>query len=362
MLLECHINRTKKYLEVRMLKTISNFIYKIGLELLTNKIQNTKNSKEIKLQLQDFIEKKQELFKDITLDEEFDFQGLAEYILKQLPNEIDKYIYGTSESQRKVVADTIINKAINYAKPNTSQGKKYVETLILQCIQLLRDFYITTYFDSKTNLVISEVIQAVGKEIANDGDKTRNAIAQIQSKSEAKEDSDLGRRVDMMNAINSLKLPDYTREEIPRIIYPHNPQIEVNELDVFFDNDSIKSKYRLLQDKIKAMEGLVYELKEFHNSLREPDGEGSFQYLIWDEIIKKEDILIKSNYAEEVENDFEEFCNKNEMTKFIEEINEPVTYNYYIITKKMEQTQQEFEELKVSLVNQMKCHIQRIIK
>ncbi len=347
-------------MEVKMLGNICDFICEIGLESLTNKIQNAKNTNEIKGQLQDFIEKKQELFENASRDEEIDFQGIAEYISKQLPDEIDKYIYGTSESQRQVVANTIVVKAIDYAKTDTSQGKRYVENLIFQCIQLLHDFYVTTFLDSKTNLAIAEVSQAVGKEIANDGDKTRNAIAQIQSKIDSKEDTRFDRRINMMNAINSLKLPDYTREEIPRTVYPNNPKIEINEFEVLFnDNDSIKSKYRSVQDKIKTMEGLIYELMELHNYLGEPDGEGGWQYLIWDEIIKKENTLIKSNYAEEVEKDFEEFCNNHEITKFIEEIKEPVTYNYYTITKNMEHIQQEFNTLKSELVNQIKHYLCR---
>lgn len=349
-----------KILEVKMMGTIFDFICEIGLESLKNKIQNAKKTNEIKGQLQDFTEKKQKIFENVTLDEEFDFQGLAKYISKQLPDEIDTYIYSTSESQRKDAANTIVAKAIDHAKTDTPQGKRYVENLICQCIQLLHDFYVTTYFDTKTNLAIAEVSQVVGKEIANDGDKTRNAIAQIQSKIDSKEDTRFDRRINLMNAINSLNLPDYTREEIPRTVYPNNPKIEINEFDVlFYDNDSIKSKYRLLQDNIKTMEGLIYELKELHNFLGEPDGEGGFQYLIWDEIIKKEDTLIRSNYADEVEKDFEEFCNKNEITKFIEEINEPVTYNYYTITKNMEQIQQEFETLKSELVNLIKCYLCR---
>lgn len=338
-----------------MLEIIWDFICEIGLESLTNKIKGVKNSNEIKRRLKDFIEKKQELFENVGFDEEIDFQGLAEYISKQLPDKIDSYIYSKSEDQRKGIADTIVAKAIDHAKPNTIQGEKYVENLIFQCIQLLHDFYVITFLDSKTTLAIAEVSQVVGK----DGDKTREAITQLHTKIDSKEDIYWGRRIDMMKAVNSLKLPDYTRAEIPRTVHPNNPEIDVNEFDVLFNNDSIKNNYRLLQDKIKAMEGLVYELKEFHRYFRESDGEGGWLYPVWDEIIKKEDTLIRSNYEEEVEKDFEEFCKKHEVTTFIVEINEPVTYNYYIITKNMDQMQQEFNILKSELVNQIKRYLCR---
>ena len=341
-----------------MLENICKSIYNIGLKSLTNKIKDVKNSNEIKGQLQDFIEKNQEIFKNVTHEEEFDFQRLAEYISNQLPDKIDEYIYGTSDNQRKIAIDTVIAKAIDYAKPDTSEGKKYVKTLIFQCLDLLHNFYVTTYLDPKTKLAIAETSSAIYKEITDDGEKTRNAIADLQNKINSKDDFLFRDRIDIMNAVDSLKLPDYTRESIPKTVYPNNPKILVNELDVLFNNDSIQSNYKLLQNKIKIMEGLIYELKEFHSLCQAPDGEGGLVYLVWDEIIQMEYNLMHSNYSEEIEESLKEFCSQNEITTFIHEISEPVTYNYYTITRKMEQMQQEFEELKVNLVNQMKCYIQ----
>ena len=119
---------------------ITDYIVEIGLEAIKNKKISLEKQKLIKQRLIKFIECQHQVNISCTLEEEFDFAKLYNYIYTELPNDMEECLFGEKED-REIVQSTIISSAISYAKANTKLSKERVINMVESAFDIVRSFY-----------------------------------------------------------------------------------------------------------------------------------------------------------------------------------------------------------------------------
>ena len=172
-------------------------------------------------------------------------------------------------------------------------------------------------------------------------------------------DDHFDRKMDMLKSIEKFKLPELdTLSLSPRVRNPKNDEISEVELSILFSNDTIvMNNYKKLIDYISDTEHLIFDMREFYKISRESDGEGGWINKTWTKILKYEHLCNSADCVEDVEKEFEDFCNRNIVTVRGHEFCEPKVYNYYFIRQKMASIKRLFEDTKKLLISQMKSLI-----
>lgn len=323
------------------------------IDLFTGTVKNhitaRRDKSDSEKELWEFIKRKQSEFDTVDLESEYDFQGLSTFIIHNLPNEINSYIFSMSESQMNTAANTIINKAIEYAQANTSESKIYVRSLITKCLQILHDFFASNLFDDKDKLEISTVCRM----ISHDGNETRKLIVESM-KNTGTNDGLNERKVIMINAIDSLKLPNYTREKTPKNVPSKDLEISIPEFNVLFDDEQIQTQLHLIMSIIKKIKELIIDLKQFHTLCGKPYGEGGYIHLLWEDLVEKESQIEYTSVSNESEQYFKDYCSEHEL------LYNDRTYNYYKISCEIERNKNEFFNVKGELLSLMIRYMKEI--
>ena len=161
-------------------------------------------------------------------------------------------------------------------------------------------------------------------------------------------------RLSLLKSIEKLSAPDYILDIAPKMKAPNNDTISLSELRILFnDNEEIVSVYQKLLKYISEIDSSINDLIHFHSLYRESDGCGGFNNEVWDKIIEYESRLSLPNSSNELENEFQEYCDKHTYIEHIPEINEDFQYNYYTITHSIAMTQSLFDKSKKELIELM---------
>lgn len=119
---------------------IVDFIVEIGLEAVKDKICDVKELNDIRCRLKEFVERQAYVNEQCSMEEEFDFQGLIEYIKNDLINDVQIRLFG-DRKERGIARETIISKAIAYSQANNSLSRRRATDIIDNAMNILRDFY-----------------------------------------------------------------------------------------------------------------------------------------------------------------------------------------------------------------------------
>lgn len=114
------------------------------------------DKKKIEDRLRSFIESSVKYNEMCTLAEEIDFQGLIDYIDKNLLEDVEKRLFGVPK-ERGRARQRIVSQAISYSKADTTQARDRVEKTVFRLIDMIRDFYRSSI--SKQDLLLAEEIE-----------------------------------------------------------------------------------------------------------------------------------------------------------------------------------------------------------
>ncbi len=146
------------------------------------------DKKKIEDRLRSFIESSVDYNEMCTLAEEIDFQGLIDYIDKNLLEDVEKQLFGVQKERGKA-RQRIVSQAISYSKADTTQSKQRVEKMVFRLIDMIRDFYRSAI--SKQDLLLAEEIEnevlqgvqvsekRISQEIIRSKDEIVNAINEV---------------------------------------------------------------------------------------------------------------------------------------------------------------------------------------
>lgn len=168
--------------------TISSRIVDIGLSVVKEKITKKQEETELRNRLNDFLIRQHKYNLVCTVEEEIDFQGVAEYICGDLLEEVKMRLFGNA-IQRRRARQSIMDKAAFYAQAKTRLSDKRARQLASDSVDILRAFY-RSKINRELKFMAAEIEDTVIDEMTT----------QHQSLGEAT--ADLSRRIDEMSLLS----------------------------------------------------------------------------------------------------------------------------------------------------------------
>lgn len=151
----------------------------IGVGVAKSKTKDKIDEQRLKKDLEEFIISEKKYFDLCSIDEEFDFEGLLDYVVNNLIEDIKTRVFSKSRKEREKARNTIINKGLQFSQANTKESKAKVTKLVANCIDVIRDFY-KKQLTIKEYLLRSEIVDDVVENITDNMDKSREMVLSSQ--------------------------------------------------------------------------------------------------------------------------------------------------------------------------------------
>lgn len=151
----------------------------IGVSVAKSKTNEKIDEHKLKKDLEDYILSKKKYFDLCSIDEEFDFEGLLDYVSNNLIEDMKIRVFSKSRKEREKARNTIINKGLQFSQANTKESKAKVTKLVANCIDVIRDFY-KKQLTIKDYLLRSEIVDDIVENITDKMDKSRELVLSSQ--------------------------------------------------------------------------------------------------------------------------------------------------------------------------------------
>ena len=120
--------------------TVLGFIADIGLDAAKERFKIKQDELKAREKLTDYLARQQKYNFNCSLEEEIDFEGLAEYIRGNLMDDVKTRLFGTRK-ERGIARQSIADKSEYYAKSKTSLSAARARHLAVTAVDMLRSFY-----------------------------------------------------------------------------------------------------------------------------------------------------------------------------------------------------------------------------
>lgn len=151
----------------------------IGVGVAKSKTNEKINEHKLKKDLEDYILSKKKYFDLCSIDEEFDFEGLLDYVSNNLIEDMKIRVFSKSRKEREKARNTIINKGLQFSQVNTKESKAKVTKLVANCIDIIRDFY-KKQLTIKEYFLCSEIVDDVVENLTDKIDESNELILSSQ--------------------------------------------------------------------------------------------------------------------------------------------------------------------------------------
>ena len=145
--------------------TILESIADIGVSALESHVDQTIEKAEIREKIEKYIERQQKYNFNCTVEEEIDFEGLAEYIKGSLIDDVERRLFGTKQ-ERAAARRTIADKAAYYAKSKTKISERRASHIATDIVDMLKAFY-RSKCGRSLKMMAAEIEDAIIEEITD---------------------------------------------------------------------------------------------------------------------------------------------------------------------------------------------------
>lgn len=119
---------------------IKDELFDTGVEIIKNRYKDYNLCRSMEERLEQYLDTQQKLNQVCTVDDEIDFQRLAEYIRSELIEDAKQRFFGNTE-ERRTARNTILSKTRQYARANTSLAENRAIKLMDTSLNILRTFF-----------------------------------------------------------------------------------------------------------------------------------------------------------------------------------------------------------------------------
>lgn len=123
-----------------VMDTVLGFVADIGLDAAKERFKLKQDEIQARAKLMDYLARQQKYNFNCSLEEEIDFEGLAEYIRSNLMDDVKNRLFGTKR-EREIARQTIADKAAYYAQAKTGLSKERARHLAVAAVDILKNFY-----------------------------------------------------------------------------------------------------------------------------------------------------------------------------------------------------------------------------
>lgn len=225
------------------MKKLVDIITDFAIEAGKNKVTEFKEKQQIRSAVGSYIKSQQKYNEICSLSEEFDFQGLIEYIEGTLMTEVEAWLYSISAKERGAARKLIIASAVSYTNAETDDAKKRVTRITSNTLDIIKTCS-KKRIPKTYRLITAEVVDEFEEQITpliEGKDEIVDAIQQLQDTIEQQQSNS---PMSIDKAVNLAKNQEWTILEdtvgnFVRHISPEHPLAP--DYGVDYENGSFKS-------------------------------------------------------------------------------------------------------------------------
>lgn len=164
------------------MKKMVDIVTDFAIEAGKNKATEFKEKQQIRAAIRSYIEAQQKYNEICSLSEEFDFQGLIEYIEETLMAEVETWLYSVSAKERGAARKHIIASAVSYSKAETDDAKKHVTRITSNTLDIIKTCC-RKRIPKSYRLTAAEIVDEIEEQITpliEGKDEIVDAIQQLQ--------------------------------------------------------------------------------------------------------------------------------------------------------------------------------------
>ena len=150
--------------KVAITEKVIGVIADIGIDVAKEHFENKRLEAKAKEKLSEYLTRQEKYNFDCSLEEEIDFEGLAEYIHNDLIDDVKIRLFGRKQ-ERRIAREAIADKAACYAQAKTKLSKERAKHLAVTAVDILRGFF-RSKIDCSTLFAAAEIEDTVIDEMS----------------------------------------------------------------------------------------------------------------------------------------------------------------------------------------------------
>ena len=160
--------------KVAITEKVIGVIANIGIDVAKERFKNKRLEAKVKEKLSEYLIRQKKYNFDCSLEEEIDFEGLAEYIHNDLMDDVKIRLFGRKQ-ERRIAREAIADKAACYAQAKTKLSKERAKHLAVTAVDILRGFF-RSKIDYSTLFAATEIEDTVIDEMSEQHKKQDHKI------------------------------------------------------------------------------------------------------------------------------------------------------------------------------------------
>ena len=160
--------------KVAITEKVIGVIANIGIDVAKERFKNKRLEAKAKEKLSEYLIRQKKYNFDCSLEEEIDFEGLAEYIHNDLMDDVKIRLFGRKQ-ERRIAREAIADKAACYAQAKTKLSKERAKHLAVTAVDILRGFF-RSKIDYSTLFAATEIEDTVIDEMSEQHKKQDQKI------------------------------------------------------------------------------------------------------------------------------------------------------------------------------------------
>lgn len=113
----------------------------LGLEVGKHHINQKLNEQLLRNKLKKYISEQKKFHVLYSINEEFDFEGLMNYILNHLIEDVQVRVFSINIDERRRARKEVIDKAIKFSNANTKESINSVKKIVATSIDIIKSVY-----------------------------------------------------------------------------------------------------------------------------------------------------------------------------------------------------------------------------
>ena len=153
-----------------MINTFLDSLVGMGIDVTKHHFNNKIDERKLRAELTDFMKQQKRHFAICSHAEEYDFQGLMEYLTGNFISDLEKRIFSLNKKERRIANDSLVAYAIDKAGANTEKAKEQIKKITESALAIVRNFYRKKHSIEKY-VLIADIVDAVTDGLSQESSK-----------------------------------------------------------------------------------------------------------------------------------------------------------------------------------------------
>ncbi len=153
----------------------------IGLEVGKSQINKKLNEQLLRNKLKKYISEQKELNGLYSMKEEFDFEGLLNYILNHLITDVKTRVFSINTVERGRAREEVIDKAVKFSKANNKESINNVKKIVATCIDIIKYVY-SKNISLQDYIIASDIVNSVTEHVDTKFDEFSDKLTCLENK------------------------------------------------------------------------------------------------------------------------------------------------------------------------------------